>query len=247
MNKDNFVLLDIETNVEENMPMEDHFHVIQIGATKITNGDFKNYQTFSKYIRPVEVSQYPAAGGQLTGFIKKLTKIKQVEVDLADTFPDTWEQFLRFCEPYFEFFVSWGYYDWEVLKRVCDYYNLNFPFRYHVNLKDYYKAYFKDQDTAIGMGVKRASEYFELPYNDEGAHNGLEDAKMITAIAEKMSERGFYTFKKAHYEFKDEKIVPCFYSPYFASPVLIKKYKEIQKKGKEMERYLFNVSKKNWL
>jgi len=243
--KDNFVILDIETNVQENSPMEEHFHVIQIGAIKITDGDFKNHLNFNQYIRPVNVLQYPVlplGGEALTDFIQKLTKIQQETVNHARAFPDVWEEFLDFCDPYFEFFVSWGLYDWEVLQRVCKFYDLNFPFRYHVNLKDYYKTYFEKEEVRMGFGVKAASEYFGLVFNAEGAHNGYEDTKMITAIAEKMIEKGFYTFKKGYYEFKVGKIVPCEFSNWLISPVLVKKYKEMQKRSSEMEQYLFAAS-----
>lgn len=238
--KDNFVILDIETNVPENI-QEDHFHVIQIGATKITNGDFKNYKPFNSFIRPVDMIEYPSGGSVLTDFIKQLTKIRQDQVDNAEVFEVVWDNFLKFCDPYFEFFVSWGLYDWTVLKRVCDYYGLSFPFRYHVNIKNYYKAYFDNTGVRLGASVKSASKYFDLPFNEEGQHNGFEDAKMITAIAEKMVEGGFYTFKKSYFEFKEGLITPCNISNYLVSPVLIKKYKEIQKKGKEMEQYLWSV------
>ena len=241
MNKDNFVILDIETNVEENSHGEEHFHVIQIGAIKIRNGNFKTDKFFNGYIRPIDVLQYPSGGAILTDFIKKLTKIEQITVDAAPTFPDIWDNFLKFCDPYFEFFVSWGKYDWDVLKRVCNFYGLAFPFRYHVNIKDYYRAYFGKEEVKMGFGVKAASNYFDLPFNAEGAHNGYEDAKMIMAITEKMVERGFYTFKKSYYEFKEGKIVPCKFSNYLINPVLVKKYKEIQRRGKEMEQFLFSA------
>lgn len=239
MNKDNFVILDIETNVEENTPIEEHFHVIQIGATKITNGDFNNYNAFDSFIRPVNNLQYPSGGETLTPFIKKLTKITQEQVDNAPIFQDVWDSFLRFCAPYYCFFASWGKYDWDVLKKVCDYYSLDFPFTYHVNIKDYYRAYFKDQEVQMGMGVKAASEYFGLPFDTNTAHNGFKDAESITAIARVMSERGFYTFKKAYYEMKDGKIVPAMFSNYLINPAIVKRYKEIQKKAREMEQFLF--------
>jgi inhibitor of KinA sporulation pathway (predicted exonuclease) len=243
MNKDNFIILDIEVNVEENAPTDEHFHVIQIGAVKVTNGNFtKSDRFFNSYIHPLDIVQYSSGGEKLTNFIKKLTKIEQAQVDNALIFPLVWKEFLDFCAPYFEFFASWGKYDWDVLKRACAYHKQCFPFRYHVNLKDYYKMFFKDEEVKMGMGVKAASQFFGLPYNEEGAHNGYEDAKMITAIAEKMSEQGFYTFKKAYYEFKDGKITPNETSQYLLNPVIVKKYKEIQKKAKEMEQFLIHNS-----
>lgn len=244
MTKNNFVILDIETNVPENMDGKQHFHVIQIGATKISNGNFNKYKTFNCYIKSKDIPEYPEAGAVLTDFIKKLTKIEQSQVDSGLPFPQAWEQFLSFCSPFFEFFASWGKYDWDVLKRNCDFYHLKWPFRYHVNLKDYFKFCFdKLENQKMGFGVQGATKYFGLPFNSEGAHNALNDAVMITAIAEKMADRGFHTFAKRHYEFKDEKIVPCESSPYLINPVMVKKYKEIQKKAKEMEQFLFQFEK----
>lgn len=243
MNKDNFVILDIETNVTESLPVDKHFHVIQIGATKITNGDFVNYKIFNFYVQPRDVAEYPDGGAQLTDFIKKLTKIEQKQVDSGMPFPQAWSEFLVFCAPYFEFLASWGQYDWDVLKRNCEYYDLSFPFNYHVNLKGYYRTYFNDEDVKLGGGVKAASEFFNLPFNENGAHNGLEDAKMITAITKEMADRAFHTFRKtAHKQNSDWRFVPCQkgeVAEHYLNPVLIKKYQAYKERVQEMERLLF--------
>jgi len=247
MNKDNFVILDIETNVEEDTPFECHFHVIQIGATKIANGKFTKYKTFNVYIKPQNVPEYPSGGATLTEFIKKLTKIEQKQVDEGLPFPEAWDEFLKFCNPYFEFFVSWGKYDWEVLKRNCDYYNLKWPFFYHVNIKEYYNTYFKDEDVKMGYGVKSACKFFSIPFNEDGQHNGLEDARMITDIAHEMAYRAFHTFKKIGYENDNWNFTPSLKgkeSQYFINPVLVKRYKELKNKLGEMEEVLFFQNKK---
>jgi inhibitor of KinA sporulation pathway (predicted exonuclease) len=244
MNKDNFVILDIETNTTENLQIDRHFHAIQIGATKITNGDFKNYQTFNAFIKTQKIEEYPEVGTELTAFIKKLTKITQEQVDTAEAFPEVWNKFLVFSAPYFEFFASWGKYDWDVLKRNCDYYDLPFPFKYHVNLKDYYKVIFKNEDVQIGAGVRAACNYFKIPFNEQGQHNGLEDAKMITAIADAMVERGFYTFKKTSYNIDTEELLrptPKDLSAYkyFLNPILVKEWNKTQKRLKEIKYFMF--------
>jgi len=241
MNKDNFVILDIEVNVPENLSVEKHFHVIQIGATKITNGDFDNYNVFNRYVKPVDITGY-VAGAKLTDFIMELTKINQAQVDNGVPFPVAWAEFLTFCAPHFEFLARWGEYDWDVLKRVCEFYDLSFPFRYHVNLKGYYKTYFNDEKTKLGFGVPAALKFFGLPYNEEGHHNGLEDAKMITAIAKAMAERAFETFRKTpHKQLPNWTFAPCERNEaqHYVNPILVKRYERVEAKKREMERLLF--------
>jgi inhibitor of KinA sporulation pathway (predicted exonuclease) len=240
MNKDNFVILDIETNVEKDIPIEKHFHVIQIGATKITSGEYCNYSTFNHYIKTQNIVEHPEVGTKLTDFIKELTKITQEQVDSAETFPEVWNKFLVFSAPYFEFFASWGGYDWTLLKRNCYHYSLPFPFRYHVNLKDYYKAIFKNEEVALGTGVKAASKFFELPFNEEVAHNGMEDARMITAIAKAMADKEFYTFKKSLYEFGEGDLLkPSKVAALLHNPVLVREYNKMQKRLTEIKDFLF--------
>jgi len=250
-NKDNFIILDIETNVEQDSPMDEHFYVIQIGATKITDG--KYIGNFSIFIRPKNELGYSSGGEQLTEFIKNLTHIKQEEVNDALYFPDAWNNFLKFCNPYYEFFASWGEYDYIVLKRVCEFYNLRFPFKYHINLKEYFKLYFNQENAKPGFGVKAAIKYFGLKYNEEGAHNGLIDAEMITQIVGKMIEKGFYTFSKSWYKNIDDKLIPLGslrslmeekekISQWFLNPVLVKKYKELQKQVDKLGKVFFDYN-----
>lgn len=247
MNKDNFIILDIETNAEEDTPFNCHFHVIQIGATKITNGQFSKYKTFNVYIQPKAIPEYPSGGPILTEFIKKLTKIEQKQIDEGLTFPEAWDEFLKFCNPYFEFFVSWGKYDWDILKKNVDYYGLKWPFSYHVNIKDYYRLYFNNEEVKVGYGVESACKFFNISFNKDGQHNGLEDAKMITAITHEMSVRSFHTFKKKGYDLVHVQNYWTFLPTpkkqepqYLINPVLVKRYKELKAKLGEMEEVLFS-------
>jgi len=242
MNKDNFVILDIEVNVEENTPFELHFNVIQLGATKITNGDYDNYDTFNSYIKPQD--NQGASMGELTEFIKKLTKIEQKTIDEEGvSFTDAWNKFLVFCAPYFEFFASWGEYDWNILKKNCDYFGLPFPFKYHVNIKDYYRMIYSNKSVKLGMGVPSALKFFGLTYNEEGHHNGLEDAKMITMIAKAMAEKDFYTFKKSLYEFNMGNILTSCVSDksrgFLVNPIMVKEYNDLEKRRQELNYVMF--------
>lgn len=238
-NKDNFVILDIETNVEKDTPIEKHFHVIQIGATRITNGDYVNYGSFDSFIKTQDIVEHPEVGVKLTDFIKELTKISQEQVDAAETFPEVWNRFLVFSAPYFEYFASWGRYDWTLLKRNCYHYGLPFPFKYHVNLKDYYKAIYRNEEVAMGSGVKAACNFFGIPFNEAGAHNGMEDAKMITAIAKQMAELDFYTFKRSLYEFGENDLLkPSRVAALLLNPVLVREYNETKRRLDEVKNFM---------
>jgi len=243
LKRDKFIILDIETNVEDSKDKEqcspntpypsnsEHFHVIQIGALKINSGQI--IDTFDKFIKPVNIPEYPNGGKKLTDFIIQLTKIQQSDVDKARLFPEVWNEFLKFCKPYYSYFGSWGFYDWEVLKRNCDYYKLKWPFEYHVNLKDYF-SYFYNMPKGR-KGLKRACEYFNIPYS-ENAHNGMVDVKMIYDVMNKMWKNdNFHTFTKHKY---DENFVKCSGEyKYFLSPLLVKKYNEVKKEKLKLEKY----------
>ena len=233
-NKDKLVILDIEVNTKENVKMNEHFHVIQIGAVKKDFGADKQ-DLFNAYVKPKDVFEYPNGGPILTPFIKELTKITQEQVDGAEPFEVVWPKFLKFCSPYFECFASWGAYDWEVLQRSCEYYKLKFPFKYHINLKEYYRLYYNKGEWKPGTGVQKALNYFGLE-PALAAHNALNDAVMITAVASKMVETGFYTFTKKRY---GASLTSCKDGKWLWNPVIVKKYKELSEWRANIEGVLF--------
>ena len=234
-NKDKIVILDIEVNSKQDAKMNEHFHVIQIGAVKKDFESQKDPLKFNAYVKPKEIFEYPNGGPILTEFIKDLTKIIQEQVDTAESFEVVWPKFLKFCSPYFECFASWGAYDWEVLQRACEYHKLKFPFKYHINLKELYRLFFNKDGWKRGTGVQSAMKYFDLKSGLE-AHNALNDAKMISDIADAMVKGGFYTFTKQKY---DASLTPNEKGQYFWNPVIIKKYKELSDWNANIREVLF--------
>ena len=231
--KDKIILLDVETNVFQNQE-EEHFDVIQIGAYRLNGLNIT--KKFDKFIQPTK-------NPILTDFIKDLTRIKQDEVDTAGTFPVVWREFTDFCKPY-NIMMSWGYYDWKILKRVCDFYNLPFYFQEHINLKEYYQYMMSVKKGR--RGLKSAVEDLGIFYDAENHHNALADVKMIYDVMDYLVKNRIFTtfYKKTYWSTSGEyQVAKSSEPPSVTSdkvrmnPCLLKKRNGYLKKAEKLDEY----------
>lgn len=165
--KSRVVVFDLEAtcehkSIDPNFPHQ----IIEIGAVD-TDGN-----QFSKFVRPTIATE-------LTPFCKKLTTIKQSDVDNAETFESVNSEFFKFYDG--ATIVSWGKYDCnQMVKEISlsenkaglDYMKTN-----HVNLKDLYKEVTGSRAGWMPNALK------SLGLELKGTHHrGIDDAINIMEI-----------------------------------------------------------------
>jgi 3'-5' exoribonuclease 1 len=172
----NYIVFDLEatcweTDQERKNKKQE---IIEIGAVKIDENG-KVLGRFESFIRP---EFHP----NLTDFCKRLTNIKQTEVNSADVFPIVIEEFVSWIseEDTEEFCLcSWGDFDRKALISNCRFHDLDFDWaEAHVNLKAQY-ASLKGLKKEIGMSAALERENLEFTGNP---HRANDDAYNLVKI-----------------------------------------------------------------
>lgn len=119
----------------------------------------------------------------LSDFCKKLTSIKQEDVDTATAFPKVLERFASVvrettnCVLNECIFVSWGNYDRNQFLKDCKFHGIGYPFGTHINLKEEFKKKFHIKHAGVGHALKKLGMSFEGT-----PHRGQDDALNIARI-----------------------------------------------------------------
>ena len=168
-----YVIVDLEATCWEGVRSPD-METIEIGAVLLAGTGGPITSAFGEFVRPVV---HPT----LSGFCRRLTSIRQEDVDTADLFPvvlrrlQTWigEGAFTLC--------SWGGYDLNQLRSDCRRHGLQLPPTFehgHINLKKEFARVFRVKS----CGMARALEHAALPL--EGTHHrGGDDARNIARLA----------------------------------------------------------------
>jgi 3'-5' exoribonuclease 1 len=167
----NFIIFDLEATCWEekgNLQAE----TIEIGAVKVnSNKDITGH--FNVFIRPV---LHPV----LSEFCKKLTSIRQSDIDMAISFPEAIGQFKSWIgteSPYL--LCSWGFYDKKQLTADSVLHKLDINWlEPHISVKHQH-ALITKQKRAIGL--EHAIRFEEMHFQGI-AHRGIDDAKNIATI-----------------------------------------------------------------
>jgi inhibitor of KinA sporulation pathway (predicted exonuclease) len=165
----NYIILDLEATCwENNRSLQNE--IIEIGAVKVnTNGEV--ISEFCEFIKP-KINQ------ELSEFCKKLTTIKQHQVDSADLFPAVLERFHDWIGKDY-FLCSWGFYDKKQFKLDCELHKLEIEWlKNHLSVKHQHSK-IKNLKKPLGMGNALKLEGFKL---DGTHHRGIDDAKNIAKI-----------------------------------------------------------------
>ncbi len=147
--------------------------IIEIGAVKV-NPVGEILSRFSYFVKPW-------VNPVLSGFCKKLTSIKQEEVNRASKFPKVVEEFKDWIDIYDEDYqlCSWGKFDVQLLKNDCALHKLDDEWLDHnINLKAQYvdiKGHVKY--TGLKNTLKR--EGFEFTGRHHRAINDAENTAKI--------------------------------------------------------------------
>lgn len=167
------IIFDLEATCwAHRIPMND-MEIIEIGAVKL-NEDFSFIGEFSSFVKPI-------INPVLSDFCKKLTTIKQTDVDAAEDFKIVFPKFLNWIGNETFTLHSWGIYDIKQITIDCVRHNLFFPesFKNHINLKQRFSAEYKIKPCGMHNALNK------LGFNLDGVHHrGIDDAKNIAKIAQ---------------------------------------------------------------
>jgi len=174
-----YLVIDIEATCwEKKIDADKQSEIIEIGCCIVQkrNGLMRLDEKFGWFVCPV---LHPT----LSVFCKKLTSIKQSDIDSADMFPTVIEKLREkvFRETKLELnkipFFSWGDYDRKQFYKDCLLHDIKYPFGPHVNIKQK----FADARREKGISLLKALGKLGKPF--EGIqHRGEDDAYNIAKI-----------------------------------------------------------------
>lgn len=181
-----YIILDLEATCWENKILQNRNEIIEIGALQI-NESGETESEFSEFVKP-------KLNPILSEFCKKLTSIKQEDVDKADLFPEVLKRFQNWIDLEKDYMLcSWGFYDKVQFKNDCELHKLSTNWlSEHISLKHQY-AKIKNLSRPIGMSGALKIEKLNL----EGTHHrGIDDARNIAKLFTKHMAKWKYEMSK---------------------------------------------------
>lgn len=171
----NYIVLDIEATCWLGKPPNGINEVIEIGAVKINQyGEVLKF--FSKLIKP-------KLNPKLSGFCKKLTGIKQEQLNSADYYPTVIEEFKEFVGVGYDDYTlfSWGDNDKSYFSTNCELYNLEYDWL--DNFIDMHKRYLKMKNNRKRKksGLKHVIESEGFEFEGE-QHSAYVDAYNLSKL-----------------------------------------------------------------
>jgi len=168
----NYIVYDLEATCWMGRPPKGHNEVIEIGAVKLNQlGEVLG--TFSKFVKPT-------INPRLSGFCKKLTSIKQDDVNRAHTFPRVIEEFKEWIDIYEDYSLcSWGAYDKTFFMNDCKLHRLETDWLDRaINIKGQYARMIGDEKhNGLKNTLKREGfEFTGIP------HRAISDAENTAKI-----------------------------------------------------------------
>jgi inhibitor of KinA sporulation pathway (predicted exonuclease) len=181
-----YVVIDLEATCWENDgPFQrENSEVIEVGAIASTEG-LNQVKEIQLYIQP---AKYPI----LTDYCTNLTGITQNTINKAWPARVVYKDFLDWLTPNYLgcTMVAWGNYDWRMLKKEMDLYDVRFPFNSSINLKQC----FADFEGSRPKGLRRAIE--SLGWTFQGKHHsGLDDARNTDRILKYLLKEAKHVIK----------------------------------------------------
>ncbi|MBA3680350.1 MAG: exonuclease domain-containing protein [Bacteroidetes bacterium] len=167
-----YIIVDLEATCWENKDLQKKNEIIEIGAVCInTEGEIQS--EFSEFVKPL-------INPVLSEFCKKLTTIKQNDIDAAESFKEVIERFKNWINVNEDYMLcSWGFYDKSQFKSDCELHKLGTNWlNHHISLKHQY-AEIKKLQRPIGMAGALKIEKLQI---DGTHHRGIDDARNIAKI-----------------------------------------------------------------
>lgn len=166
----NYIFYDLEATCWRDHRAKRQKETIEIGAVRV-NEDLEIEDEFNAFIRP---KMYPI----LSSFCRKLTSIRQEQIDRAKAFPYVVGDFRDWMGPSY-LLCSWGYYDRRQLVLDCQLHGLNDGWLdEHVSVKHLHAKF---NGLRQPMGLKNALLHEGLDF--EGTpHRGIDDARNVARL-----------------------------------------------------------------
>jgi len=168
----NYLIIDIECSCDDNDDFDrSKMETIEIGAV-LVNDKLEKIGEFSQFVKPTNIPV-------LTDFCKKLTTIRQSDVDDAIVLEEALVLLYNFCKQHGEHtFVSWGGFDYRQLSREAKLKGIKNPMLgKSINYKDIVK-------NKTGMKASSITKTLRTLGSDfvGTQHRGIDDALNIYEI-----------------------------------------------------------------
>lgn len=174
-----YIIFDLEATCWEN-DKKKQSEIIEIGAVKI-NDKLQIEEEFQIFVKP-------KLNPVLSDFCKKLTTIKQSDVDRARDFGGAVYDFIKWIDEKNDdyFLCSWGFYDKKQLKSDCELHQIGTKWiKNHMSIKHQHG---KIINVEKGVGMSDALKLLNIEL--EGTHHrGIDDAKNIAKIFIKIFDK----------------------------------------------------------
>ena len=168
-----YIVVDLEATCWEDVRDYARMETIEIGAVELPAADSPPTREFSRFV-------HPTAEPELSAFCRRLTTIRQRDVDRASEFPAVMAEFVEWIgdEPFV--LCSWGGYDLTQFRTDSGRHGIALPasFERHVNLKKQFSRFVGVKE----CGMERALARMGLAL-DGTHHRGIDDARNIAKIA----------------------------------------------------------------
>jgi 3'-5' exoribonuclease 1 len=130
-----YFIVDLEATCWENPKTPDLNEIIDIGII-VCNDNYEKINSWESLVRP-------KFNTRLSGFCKKLTSIKQSDVDAAQYLGNVFDNLSNWCkinhyDPTSHIWYTWGSWDLGCLIGDCERNKIAFPFGEHRDLKTIY-------------------------------------------------------------------------------------------------------------
>lgn len=169
-----YVIVDLEATCWGTGTTPDRMEIIEIGSVLMESSSGPIIREFAAFVRPM-------ASPQLSDFCRRLTSIRQEDIDQANHFRNVLPRFLKWIgvEPFT--LCSWGVYDLNQLRQDCRRHKLEFPstFERHINLKKEYSQLRGERPMGMRGALRREGLLLEGSH-----HRGLDDARNIAKLAQ---------------------------------------------------------------
>jgi len=178
-----YFIVDLEATCWENPRTPDLNEIIDIGII-VCNDSYEKIGAWESLVKP-------KFNTRLSGFCKRLTSIKQIDVDSAEHIEQVFDRFYKWCkesdyDPTNRVWYTWGSWDLGCLIGDCERNKISFPFGEHRDLKTIYmqrrnlssreKCNVKDVLIREGLG------------DGLGLHRAMADASAAAKIAKLVFE-----------------------------------------------------------